>query len=85
MEREGALTVIAINRPEVMNALHPPAQQELCAAFDAFAGDPSQWVAILTGAGDRAIGTKRAMFESADYLEGPRAFAEKRKPRWQGL
>ena len=25
-----------------------------------------------------------AMFHSADFTEGPRAFAEKRKPSWQG-
>ena len=55
VEREGALTVITITRPEVMNALHPPAQEELSAALDAFAADPAQWVAILTGAGDRAF------------------------------
>lgn len=53
--REGALTVITIDRPEVMNAMHPPAQEELSAALDAFAADDSQWVAILTGAGDRAF------------------------------
>jgi enoyl-CoA hydratase/carnithine racemase len=55
VEREGALTIITIDRPEVMNALHPPAQEELSAALDAFAADPSQWVAILTGAGNRAF------------------------------
>jgi len=55
VERKGALTVITINRPEVMNALHPPAQEELSGALDAFAADPAQWVAILTGAGDRAF------------------------------
>ncbi|MBC5767082.1 enoyl-CoA hydratase-related protein [Ramlibacter albus] len=53
--REGALTIVTINRPEVMNAMHPPAQDELSAALDAFAADDSQWVAILTGAGDRAF------------------------------
>jgi enoyl-CoA hydratase/carnithine racemase len=26
----------------------------------------------------------RAMIASADYVEGPKAFAEKRPPRWQG-
>ncbi|WP_038200276.1 enoyl-CoA hydratase-related protein [Xenophilus azovorans] len=55
VEREGALTVITIDRPEVMNALHPPAQEALAEAVDAFAADPSQWVAILTGAGTRAF------------------------------
>lgn len=53
--REGALTVITIDRPQVLNALHPPAQEELSAALDEFAADPEQWVAILTGAGERAF------------------------------
>jgi enoyl-CoA hydratase/carnithine racemase len=55
VERDGALTVITLNRPEVMNALHPPAHFELAAVFDSFAADPEQWVAIVTGAGDRAF------------------------------
>lgn len=55
VERDGPLTVVTINRPEVMNALHPPANQELAEVFDAFAADPEQWVAIITGAGERAF------------------------------
>ena len=55
VEREGPLTIITLNRPEVMNALHPPAHFELNAVFDAFAADPEQWVAIVTGAGERAF------------------------------
>ena len=55
VDREGPITVVTINRPEVMNALHPMANQELSAVFDAFDADPEQWVAIITGAGDRAF------------------------------
>ena len=55
VEREGPLTVVTINRPEVMNAVHPPANFELAGVFDDFAADPGQWVAIVTGAGDRAF------------------------------
>jgi enoyl-CoA hydratase/carnithine racemase len=55
VEREGPLTLVTINRPEVMNALHPPANQEMEAVFDAFAADPEQWVAIVTGEGYRAF------------------------------
>jgi enoyl-CoA hydratase/carnithine racemase len=55
VERDGRLTIVTINRPEVMNALHPPANFELEKAFDAFAQDPEQWVAIITGAGDKAF------------------------------
>src|SRR5262249_3163058 len=55
VEREGRLTLVTINRPDVMNALHPPANKELADVFDAFAADPEQWVAIVTGAGDKAF------------------------------
>lgn len=55
VEREGPLTIVTINRPESMNALHPPCNAELAEIFDDFAADPTQWVAILTGAGDRAF------------------------------
>ncbi len=55
VDREGHLLTVTIQRPEVMNALHPPASRELAAVFDAFAADPELWVAVLTGAGDRAF------------------------------
>ncbi len=55
IERDGHLLTITINRPEVMNALHPPACLELEKVFDDFTADPELWVAILTGAGDRAF------------------------------
>jgi len=55
VEKEGRLTIITIERPEVMNACHPPANAELAAAFDDFCSDKDQWVAIITGAGDRAF------------------------------
>ena len=49
------ITTVTLNRPEVMNALHPYAGQELQAVFDEFAADPDQWVAIVTGAGTKAF------------------------------
>ena len=55
VERDGPLTIVTIDRPDSMNALTPEANAELVAVFDAFAADPDQWVAILTGAGDRAF------------------------------
>tara|TARA_R110002110_G_scaffold346084_2_gene556289 strand:- start:2937 stop:3707 length:771 start_codon:yes stop_codon:yes gene_type:complete len=55
VEKEGRLTIVTIQRPEVMNACHPPANAELAAAFDDFAADKDQWVAIITGAGDKAF------------------------------
>lgn len=55
VERDGRILLITIDRPEVMNAIHPPACRELSDAFDAFDADDELWVAILTGAGDRAF------------------------------
>lgn len=54
VERNG-LTIITINRPHVANALHPDASWELAETLDQFAADPNQWVAIITGAGDRSF------------------------------
>lgn len=53
--REGKVTVVTINRPQSRNALNAAAHDELAACFDAFDADPEQWVAIITGAGDKAF------------------------------
>ena len=63
VEREGPLTLVTINRPEAMNALNAAANAELAQVFNDFAADPQQWVAILTGAGERA-------FSSGNDLKG---------------
>ena len=55
VEREGHLTIVTLNRPDVMNALHYPAHVELDRIWNEFAADPEQWVAIVTGAGPRAF------------------------------
>ena len=55
VERDGKLLVVTLDRPERMNALHPPANLELAGVFDAFESDPELWLAIVTGAGDRAF------------------------------
>jgi enoyl-CoA hydratase/carnithine racemase len=52
---DGHVLTVTINRPEVMNALHPPANAELAGVWDEFQNDPDLWVAIITGAGDRAF------------------------------
>src|SRR5579864_6511344 len=54
-KRNGHITIVKLNRPAVMNALHKPAHFELHEIFNDFAADPDQWVAIVTGAGDRAF------------------------------
>ena len=46
---------VVLNRPEVLNALHPPAHAELNRVFDAFAADTELWIAVVRGAGERAF------------------------------
>lgn len=55
VDRKGGITVVTLNRPEVMNAMHHAAHLALADCWDEFARDPAQHVAILTGAGDRAF------------------------------
>lgn len=55
VERKGRLYIVTVNRPERMNALHPPAAAELSDIWDEFQNDPDAWIGILTGAGDRAF------------------------------
>src|SRR5438128_6742126 len=54
-EKRNRIAYVTINRPEVMNALHPPANDELSRVWDDVAADPAVWVAVLTGAGERAF------------------------------
>lgn len=55
VERDGPILWITINRPELRNALNPPAHRALAAAFDAFSADDSLRVAILSATGDKAF------------------------------
>lgn len=57
VEKEGHLTIVTINRPEVMNSLHYEADLELEGVWNDFEQDSEQWVAIVTGAGERAFST----------------------------
>jgi len=66
-ETEGRLLIVTINRPEVYNALHPMANQELSDIFDGFRENPDLWVAIITGAGDKAFSAGNDLKYHADY------------------
>src|SRR2546426_2211973 len=54
-EKKGHIAYVTINRPEVMNALHYDANVELGEVFNDFKQDDESWVAIFTGAGERAF------------------------------
>lgn len=54
-EKKDRVAVVTLHRPEVRNALHPPMHEELDRVWDDVRDDPDVWVAILTGAGDKAF------------------------------
>ncbi|HVH43714.1 MAG TPA: enoyl-CoA hydratase-related protein, partial [Labilithrix sp.] len=54
-DREGALVVLTLNRPDKLNALNAELLGELDVALSALSGDPSISCAILTGAGEKAF------------------------------
>jgi enoyl-CoA hydratase/carnithine racemase len=69
--------IVEINRPEKMNALHPPANKELGEVFDEFAANKDLWIAIITGAGDRAFcagNDLRYQAEGGDMFAVPTGF-----------
>lgn len=54
-EKRGRIALITINRPERRNALNFEAFGLLANAWLDFRDDPNLWVAIITGAGDKAF------------------------------
>jgi len=65
VRRDGHLLEVTINRPEVRNSLHPMANDELDHIFSTYFADDDLWVAILTGAGDKAFSAGNDLVYSA--------------------
>jgi crotonobetainyl-CoA hydratase len=54
-ERRGRVALLTLNRPHVLNAVNGELSGALGNALEKAAHDPTVWVVILTGAGDRAF------------------------------
>jgi enoyl-CoA hydratase len=67
VEAKGRVTTITLDRPQVLNAINPQMHHELQEAFDAFAADPRQHVAVVTGAGERAFCAGSDLNALAEY------------------
>jgi acetyl-CoA C-acetyltransferase len=65
VRRDGHLLEVTINRPEARNSLHPMANDELDHIFDTYFAEDELWVAILTGAGDKAFSAGNDLIYSA--------------------
>lgn len=82
-EKDGRIAIITLNRPEVFNALHPPANQELGEIWRDFRDDPNLWVAIVTGAGDRAFSAGNDLKYTAQHPEMFKDFSA--RPAFGGI
>ena len=72
-EQDGQIVTITINRPERMNSIHPPTTAELTDAWNSFKNDDSAWIAILTGAGERAFSAGNDLKYTAESSRGDHA------------
>lgn len=55
VEKEDHLTILTVNRPEVLNCISAPTSVEMDQALNDFEQDPEAWLLILTGAGEKAF------------------------------
>jgi crotonobetainyl-CoA hydratase len=67
VDKKDHLTIVTINRPEVMNSISPPTSSELSRAFNEFDEDSDAWVCIVTGAGDRAFSAGNDLKYQAEH------------------
>jgi enoyl-CoA hydratase/carnithine racemase len=77
IEKREHVFIVTLERPERLNALHPPANAELGQVFDQFAADDDLWVAIITGRGRgfSAGNDLRYQAEGGERVPMPRGFA----------
>ncbi len=55
LERRDAVTILFVNRPEVLNAINRATLAEIGEATRAFIADPTQGALIVTGSGEKAF------------------------------
>ena len=68
-ETKDKILIVTINRPEVYNAVHPPLSRELDEIWNDFLKNPDLWVAILTGAGEKAFSAGNDLKYSAQAAQ----------------
>src|ERR1700676_4998700 len=68
-EKRNHIAYITFNRPERLNALHPPCHIEMDNVWDDFVADKQTWVAIVTGAGDKAFSAGNDLRWTAENRE----------------
>jgi len=70
VEKDGRILTVSLDRPDLLNALHPLANLELGKVFDEFADDPELWVAIITGEGRGFCAGNDLKFQASGGMQG---------------
>ena len=76
---------ITINRPEVRNALNPMTYYELSQACDQIEQDDDIWLAVITGAGDKAFSAGRDLKQMAQINAGSKAKKREEAELWKKI
>ena len=85
-EKRDRIAYITFNRPEVLNAMHAPMHVELAEIWQDFKDDDERWVAIVTGAGDRAFSAGNDLkATAAQNAAGSRPDQGGRRPRFAAI
>lgn len=84
-EKKGHVAYVTINRPEVRNALHYAANVELNEIFTDFKQDDEMWVAIITGAGDKAFSAGNDLKATAEATARGESFVGQKPVPFGGI
>ena len=71
-EKSGRIAHLTINRPEAHNAMNSEVWDGLVQAWIDVRDDPAIWVAIVTGAGDKAFCAGQDLKEMARWMSTPK-------------
>ena len=72
-EKKGRIAYLTINRPEARNAMNREVWDGLIKAWADVRDNPDVWVAIVTGAGDKAFSSGQDLKEVAEWMAMPEA------------
>jgi enoyl-CoA hydratase/carnithine racemase len=87
-EKQDHTAYVTLNRPEVLNALDLRTHEELARVWDDIGQDDEIWLAVLTGAGDRAFSVGQDLRERAQINQegaAPTTFGSRGQPGWPRL
>ncbi|CAM3822442.1 enoyl-CoA-hydratase DpgD [Kibdelosporangium persicum] len=84
-EKRDRVGYVTLSRPHVLNAMDLRTHEELAEIWDDFERDDDVWVAVLTGAGDRAFSVGQDLKELVRNGTPAASFGSRGKPGWPRL